>query len=128
MSVSTSITMYPGAVNTLKQAQLKAMAQTAEQILHEVISDAVIPFDTGNLQNVSTYIETKNFSKGIITIVHDAPYASRLYFHPEYNFQKTTNINAKGMWMEEWLTGYKIKRPTELFKQFLKYNSGGFIT
>lgn len=128
MSANLRITMFPGALKVIKDAQILAIKQTAEQIMHENVSDAIIPFDTGNTQNVSTYVETTKSKKGIVSIVSDSPYAARIYFHPEYNFQTTTNVNAKGMWMEQWLTGSKALRPVALYKQFLRYNSGGFIT
>lgn len=37
--------------------------------------------------------------------IGDTPYARRLYFHPEYNFQKVNNPNAQGLWAEPWLPG-----------------------
>lgn len=113
-----------GKIKKISDAQVKAVQMTAEQLLHEVVSEAVIPFDTGNLQNVSTYVETKEAKKGIISIVHDTIYAARLYFHPEYNFDKTTNVNARGEWWQDWLEGSKKGRPQKLFKEFYRRITG----
>lgn len=33
------------------------------------------------------------------------PYARRLYYHPEYNFQTVNNPNAQGRWLDHWLPG-----------------------
>lgn len=122
-----SIRIYPLALKSITDAQMKAAKQTGEQILHETVSDAVMPFDEGTLQNVSTYVDYAKLDKGMITIINNTPYAARLYYHPEYNFQKTTNINAKGLWMEEWLKGSKMDRAAKLFAQFLKHNAGGYV-
>jgi len=117
--------MNQQALKNLSEFQVKAARMTAEQMLHEIVSDQVIPFDTGNLQNVATYVETKDAKKGKLAIVHETPYATKVYFHPEYNFQKTFNKNARGLWWEEWLSGAKKSRPAELFKRFYQRLSGG---
>ncbi len=123
--MKVKVTMNQQKVRKLSQAQIQAAKMTGEQMLHEIVSDQVIPFDTGNLQNVGTYVETKEANKGKVSIVHDTPYASRLYYHPEYNFQTTFNANARGEWWEDWLTGVKKSRPAELFRKFYKRITGG---
>lgn len=123
--MKVKVTMNQQKVRKLSQAQIQAVKMTGEQMLHEIVSDQVIPFDTGNLQNVGTYVETKEAAKGKVSIVHDTPYASRLYYHPEYSFQTTFNANARGEWWEEWLTGAKKSRPVELFRKFYKRITGG---
>lgn len=125
VKMKVKVTMNQQKVRELSQAQIQAVKMTGEQMLHEIISDQVIPFDTGNLQNVETYVETKEANKGKVSIVHDTPYASRLYYHPEYNFQTMFNANARGEWWEEWLTGAKKSRPAELFRKFYKRITGG---
>ena len=59
-----------------------------------------MPFDTGNLQNESTFIDTSQSDK--VSIVSSTPYARRLYFHPEYNFKRGNNANAGGKWFESF--------------------------
>lgn len=61
----------------------------------------------GTLQNESTYVDMSNSSNGTVTIVSSTPYARRLYFHPEYHFDKGENPNAGGMWYKDWLLGGK---------------------
>lgn len=56
----------------------------------------------GTLQNESTFIDTSGSNDGKVSIVSSTPYARRLYFHPEYNFDKGENPNAKGRWYEDW--------------------------
>jgi hypothetical protein len=119
-----SVKMDHLKLKMLSDAQILAMLQTQEQMLHEIVTDQVIPFDTGNLQNVQTYPDTKAARKGKVAIVHETPYARRLYYHPEYNFQTTFNPNAKGLWWDDWINGPKKNRPKELFKKFYKRLGG----
>ena len=119
--------MDPSVIRALSQAQAEAMTMTAQQMLNEVRNDAVMPFDTGNLQNESTYVDDSKVRIGKVKIVHDTPYARRLYFHPEYNFNTSKNANAGGEWWETWLSGDKKSRPQELFKKFFRRQSGGSV-
>ena len=59
----------------------------------------------GTLQNASTFVDYSNSRSGTISIVSATPYARRLYFHPEYNFDTGENPNAKGEWYEDWMEG-----------------------
>ena len=122
--MKVKVKMYKNVVRQLSKAQIDAIKMTAEQMLHEVVSDQVIPFDTGNLQNVGTYVETKEANKGLVSIVNETPYAARLYFHPEYNFQKTNNPNARGRWYDDWLDGSKKDFAINAFKKFYKKLTG----
>ena len=61
----------------------------------------------GRLQNDSTFVDYRESNSGIASIVSSTPYARRLYFHPEYHFDKGENPNAKGRWYEDWLPGGK---------------------
>lgn len=61
----------------------------------------------GNLQNNSTFVDCTNVQTGRAVLSSTAPYARRLYFHPEYHFDKGENPNAKGKWYEDWLQGGK---------------------
>lgn len=119
--------MFPAAVKSLTKAQLTAAKMTAEQMWHEKVTDAMVPLDEGTLQNVSTYIDSSKATNGLVTIVHDIPYAQRLYYHPEYNFDKTINANAQGEWWNDWLEGDKKLRPVKLFKIFYKKVTGGLV-
>lgn len=119
--------MNRSALRTLSEAQAKAMTMTAIQMLNETRNEGVMPFDTGNLQNESTYVDDSKATKGTVTIVTDTPYARRLYFHPEYNFNQSKNANAGGEWWESWLTGDKRKRPMQLFKEFYRRLTGGVL-
>lgn len=105
IKVSSAIKLNMPKINQLTQAQVTALEQTAEALHTEVAQAQVFPRDTGNLQNESTFVDYSNSSKGKVSIVSSTPYARRLYFHPEYHFQKGENPNARGKWYADWIPG-----------------------
>lgn len=111
-------------IKQLTRAQIQALEMTAEALHTEVVQAQVIPFDKGTLQNESTFVDYSNSSKGICTLVSSTPYARRLYYHPEYNFNTSENKNAKGKWYEEWIDGNKKDFCKKTFKEFYKRLGG----
>lgn len=107
IKVSSKVKLNIAQINLLERAQVVALEQTAEALHAEVIQAQVFPRDTGALQNESTYVDYSKSNEGKVTIVSSTPYARRLYFHPEYDFQKTANPHANGRWYEDWLPGGK---------------------
>lgn len=104
----------------VKKLMKKALAETADALKSDLEQSQTMPFDTGALQNRSTFIDDSKKNKGIVTIVSDGPYARRLYFHPEYNFQKTKNRNAGGIWFEPYINGNKKQWATKTFAKIMK--------
>ncbi len=79
----------------------------------------------GTLQNESTFVDCSESSSGKASIVSSTPYARRLYFHPEYKFDKGENPNARGMWYEDWLPGGKNQDfAAETFKNIYRRLAG----
>lgn len=112
-------------IRQLSQAAVKALEMTAEALHTEVVQAQVFPFDTGNLQNESTFVDYSEASKGKATLVSNTPYARRLYYHPEYHFQMDENPNARGKWYEDWLPGGgKADFAPNAYKQFFKRLGG----
>lgn len=125
IKVNSHVRLNMPQINRLERAQITALERTAEALHTEVLQAQVFPRDTGNLQNESTFIDYSQSNQGKVTIVSSAPYARRLYFHPEYNFQKTANPNAKGKWYEDWLPGGRdAEFCTNAFKQFYRRLTG----
>lgn len=107
MKVNSKVKLNFPKIKQLTQAQVKALEQTAEELLQEVRQSQVVPRDTGNLQGEAFFVDASESSRGKVTLVHSTPYARRLYFHPEYHFQTDENPNAKGKWFEDWEPGGK---------------------
>ena len=105
IKVSSVVKLNMPKIKQLTQAQVTTLEQTAEALHTEVVQAQAFPRDTGNLQNESTFVDYSNSSKGKVSIVSSTPYARRLYFHPEYHFQKDENPNARGKWYEDWIPG-----------------------
>ena len=103
--VKSTVKLNMPRINQLTQAAVTALEKTAEALHTEVVQAQVMPFDTGNLQNESTFVDHSESANGKVSIVSSTPYARRLYYHPEYNFQKYENPFAGGKWFEPWLPG-----------------------
>ena len=101
VQVTSRIELNISVLNMLDNAQRQAFEKTADATLTELRDRQVMPFDTGNLQNDSTFIDTSQSDK--VSIVSATPYARRLYFHPEYNFKRGNNANAGGKWFDSFL-------------------------
>lgn len=124
MKVSSQIKIYDHVVKRLTNAQIKALEQTAEALHTEVQQAQVMPYDTGHLQGDGTHVDYSKSKSGLVSLIHQTPYARRLYFHPEYNFRKDKNPNAQGKWLEPWISGDKKEWCSETFKKFYKQFGG----
>lgn len=125
MQVKSTVKMNMPRIKQLSQAAVKALEMTAEALHTEVVQAQVVPFDTGNLQNESTFVDYSDSSKGRVQLVSSAPYARRVYFHPEWNFQTHENPNAKGTWYEDWEPGgSKADFAPKAFKKLYKKVGG----
>lgn len=121
IKVNSRVRLNMPQINRLERAQITALERTAEALHAEVTQAQVFPRDTGHLQDESTFIDYSQSNQGKATIVSSTPYARRLYFHPEYDFQKTANPHAKGRWYEDWLPGGRdAEFCANAFKQFYR--------
>lgn len=101
VQVTSRVDLNMSVLNMLDNAQFEALAQTGDATLTELRDRQVMPFDTGNLQNDSTFVDDSQKDK--VSIVSSTPYARRLYFHPEYNYRRGNNSGACGKWFESFL-------------------------
>ena len=113
--VTSRITLNESRLRDLTRAQYDALAQTADALLTDLQQSNTMPFNTGNLQNDSTFVDDGQKSQGRVSIVSSTPYARRLYFHPEYNFRRDANSNAGGKWLEPYITGDKKDKAKDIY-------------
>ena len=100
------ITLDARAIHELDGAILRAAEQTMEALRGEVVTAQVMPNNTGTMQDTNTFTDTyQDGNKFISSLVTGGPQARRLYYHPEYNFQRVNNPNAGGEWLEPWIEG-----------------------
>lgn len=104
----------------IKKLMREALVETADALKSDLQKSQTMPFDTGELQNRKTFVDDSKKKAGKITIVSDGPYARRLYFHPEYKFQKTKNKNASSMWFEPYISGDKKNWASKTFVKIMK--------
>ena len=125
MQVKSTVKMNFPRIKQLTQAAVTALEMTAEALHTEVVQAQVIPFEAGNLQNESTFVDYSESRQGKATLVSSTPYARRLYYHPEYNFQTDENPFAGGEWYEPWLSGGVSQDfARNAFKRFYKKVGG----
>lgn len=103
--VKSTVKLNKQRISQLSKAAVMAMEMTAEKLHTDVVQAEVMPRDTGTLQNEQTFVDYSDSSRGRVSIVSSTPYARRLYYHPEYSFQKYENAFAQGKWFSPWLKG-----------------------
>lgn len=125
MQVKSSVTLNLPRIRQLTQAAITALEQTGEALHTEVVQAQVMPFDTGHLEEDATFVDYSDSADGLVRIVTSTPYARRLYYHPEYNFQTDENPFAGGEWFEPWLPGGVSQDfAKDAFKRFYKKAGG----
>ena len=82
MQVKSTVKMNFPRIKQLTQAAVTALEMTAEVLHTEVVQAQVFPFDTGNLQNESTFVDYSEAKDGKVALISSTPYARRLYYHP----------------------------------------------
>ena len=125
MQVKSTVKLNMARINELSQAAVRALELTAEALHTEVVQAQVMPFDTGHLEEHATFVDYSNSQNGKVTLVSSTPYARRLYYHPEYNFQTKENPNANGKWLDDWLPGgNEADFAPNAFKRLYKKEAG----
>lgn len=125
MQAKSTVKLNMPRIRQLSKAAVTALELTAEALHTEVVQAQVFPFDTGNLQNESTFVDYSKAKDGKVVLVSSTPYARRVYYHPEYDFSTAENPNAKGKWYEDWMPDGKKKNfAPNAYKEFYKKVGG----
>lgn len=120
IKVNSVVKLNIPKIRKLTQAQVTALEQTTEALHTEVVQAEIMPRDTGAMQNESTFVDCSRSSDGRVTIATSTPYARRLYFHPEYNFQRYENAFAQGKWYEPWIDGVSADFCRDAYKKIYR--------
>ena len=101
------IKLNPSVLESIHRAAQDAALETMGALRGEIVTARVTPRDQGYLEGSGGAVDQFGEGDQIHTTlcIGDTPYARRLYYHPEYNFQKVNNENAQGLWAEHWLVG-----------------------
>ena len=123
IKVNSKIKINKQKVKEIEQACLKSLEQTAEATKTELIACAYMPFDTGHMQNESTFVDNSEIQNGKASIVSSTPYARKVYFNPNgFTIHRTHNANAIDHWFEPFIHGENKDFIPDAFKKFLKKN------
>ena len=125
MKLTPKVTYNTVNINRIESDIRKALIKTADAVKTDVQQSQTMPFDSGQLQNRSTFVDDSKASSGKASVVSDTPYARRLYFHPEYKFSTRDNPNAGGAWFEPYISGAKKEYAKKVFARFMQNSLGG---
>lgn len=136
MIKTSRVKFYKGALKQIDKATQTALEKSAEYLHTEIVQAQVVPRKDNILQGTAFYADYSGSEKGSVSLVHNTPYARRLYFHPEYNFKTEPwqdadgthegNPNARGLWFEPWQPGGEHEGDfKKAFKHFLNMPTGG---
>lgn len=112
------------AIRKLTNAAITALEKTGEWLHTEIGRAEIIPMDKGTLSGEGFFADYSDSSNGSVSLVHSTPYARRLYFHPEYHFNKEFHKNAKGEWFKPWIDGKEADSVPKAYAQFYKQEAG----
>ena len=124
VKVRSRVKLNRQRINEIDKAAKLSLEQTAEATRTELISKQYMPFDNGTLQKENTFVDSSNINKGVVSLVSSNPYARRLYFHPEFDFQTVNNSNAQAYWFDPFISGEEKEFITNAFKKLFKKNGG----
>ncbi|MGF7050413.1 hypothetical protein J2T13_004951 [Paenibacillus sp. DS2015] len=124
--VKVKTTMNKSALNKLSSSQIQALTMTADAVKTDIITSEVVPKQTGELER-SSHLDDSLSKRGLVKLVFDTPYGRRLYWHPEYNFRMDKNSNAKGKWLEAWISGEKKNFAKKTFCELYRRINRGVI-
>lgn len=123
--MKVTVKLNTANINLIEKAISRNLVKTADALKTDLQQAETMPFKTGQLQNRSTFIDDKESATGKVYIVSDTPYARRLYFHPEYNFNRAENKAAGGAWFEPYISGQKKDYAKRVFAKFMQRSCGG---
>ena len=119
MAATGRFVVNMSGVDEIHRKLKTAIEKTAEETITDLKNSQTIPFDVGTLQR-NTFWDRNAITNDEVFLVSNTPYARRLYFHPEYNFRKTSNANAGAAWFEPYINGAKRNFIQDTFAQFVR--------
>lgn len=119
--MSVDIKLDYQAIAQLEKAVMDSAESAMDTVRTDLVSSATMPFDDGDMQNNQTFVAKTENGAALVT---GSPQSRRLYYHPEYNFQKGKNSNAGAFWFEPYITGEKKDLAQSAFESEFKRRTG----
>ena len=121
--VNSKIKLNIPKINQLSKSATTALEKTTTALNTEVAKDEVVPYKSGNLSS-NIYPDYSESQKGKNALIAPDVYARRMYFHPEYNFNRKEHKNAQGKWYDMYIFGTKRDFCSKTFKRLYKKEAG----
>lgn len=99
------IKLDEAALARLDGAAKAAALETVEAVKTDLVSSQTMPFDTGAMQGSRSTEQFDAADEKPYGAPDGRPAGRRLYFHPEYNFQRGKNPNAGAAWYGPYEAG-----------------------
>lgn len=109
------------AIRSIENAARQSAVEAMEKLRKDILDSETMPFDTGDMQNNQTFVESTDGGAVLIT---GSPQARRLYYHPEYQFRQGHNDNAGALWLEPYINGDKKDFVKTEFTKIFEEKSG----
>ena len=105
--MGVNVKMNQVRIKQLSESAVKALEMTMEAVHTDIGQAETVPMKTGALSGEQFFVDYEDSKTGKVSLTNSTPYARRLYYHPEYNFNKAFHANAGAGWFEPYLTGNK---------------------
>ena len=122
--MGVNVKMNQVRIKQLSTAAVHALEMTMEAVHTDIGQAETVPFKTGALSGEQFFADYEDSERGRVSLVNSTPYARRLYYHPEYNFNQDEHSNAGAGWFEPYLTGNKKGFARETFARLYKSIGG----
>lgn len=123
MAVNYKLKLNMDAIARLERHKKSALYKSMDALKTDLIASQTMPYDSGTMQNTSTHV-ARSQNGQVVSLITRTPYAARMYFHPEYNFQTVNNPHAQGRWLDIYLTGSKKDFLKDQFVAFFRQETG----
>ena len=118
------VTLKAETAEFLRGCQQAALGEAMTAARAELSAAAVMPYNTGFLEDAATFADVSAIGEDTAELVSDAAYAANAYFHPEYNFRRDRNANAGAAWFERYQSGEKAGFIQEQYADALRRRLG----
>jgi len=122
--MGVNVKMNHVRIKQLSESAVKALEMTMEAVHTDIGQAETVPMLTGSLSGEQFFVDYEDSKSGKVSLVNSTPYARRLYYHPEYNFNKTFHSNAGAGWFEPYLEGSKKDFAKKAFARIYKSLGG----
>lgn len=118
MPSSARAVINQAAIQKIKEAQIRAIIETANSIKLDVDREQTVPFLNGTLDQ-SGFVNDSNVEREGVRIQYSTPYAAKQYYVPMNHFHGQ-HANARDHWLDPYMkSGAKEAFVKDLYKKHI---------